>query len=80
MTFVALLILMITSRVHPYTKKSANVAESLILLDLVLITAYFLDYNRLSSISGFVIFLLVLPYTYFLSYLLIKLLRYIAIT
>ena len=31
---VALLILMITSRIHPYKRKWANFAEALILLDL----------------------------------------------
>ena len=77
LTTVALLILVITSRIHPYTKKWANFAEGLILLDLVFISAYFLDYNRLSSATNhnFVIVLLILPFIYFFLYLLIKVLR-----
>ena len=77
LTTVALLILVITSRTHPYTKKWANFAEGLILLDLVFISAYFLDYNRLSSTSDntFVIVLLILPFIHFFIYLLIKALR-----
>ena len=76
---VALLMLVITSRTQPYIKHWANVAEGLILLDLVFVSAYFLDYNRLSSTSddNFVIVLLILPFIYFFLYLLIKLLRYV---
>ena len=80
LTTVALLILVITSRVHPYTNKWANFAEGLILLDLVFISAYFLNYNRLSNASNdkFVIMLLILPFIYFFLYLMIKILRYVS--
>jgi len=72
----ALLILVITSRMQPYTNKWANFAEGLILLDLVVISAYYLDNDHLSSTAdnAFPIVLLVLPFGYFLFYLLIKLL------
>ena len=77
LTIVTLLILVMTSRVHPYTKKWANFAEGLILLDLVFISAYFLDYDRLSSAynNSIIIILLILPFIYFFLYLLIKVLR-----
>ena len=75
LTAVALLMLVITSRIHPYTKKWTNIAEALVLLDLVFISAYFLDSNRLSSTSDLISVLLVLPYIYCFLYLLIKILR-----
>ena len=81
LTIVALLILVITARVHPYTETWENYFEGLILLDLVFISAYFLDNNRLSSTSNssFVIVLLILPFIYFFLYLLVKILRWVTI-
>jgi len=74
MTLTAVSILIMTARVHPYTQKWVNVAEGLILLDLVLITAFFLDNGQLlhSTNNSFAIILLVLPFIYFLLYVLIK--------
>lgn len=70
---------MITSRIQPYTRRWANFAEGLILLDLVFISAYFLDYNRLSttSNSSFIVALLILPFIYFFLYLLMIILWWV---
>ena len=74
MTLTAVSILMVTARVQPYTQKWVNLVEGLILLDLVLITAFFLDIDQLlhSTNNSFAIVLLVLPFIYFLTYMLIK--------
>ena len=74
LTLAAILILVITSRVCPYTKQWVNFVECSILLDLILITAYFLDNDQLLSTSNndAAIILLVLPFVYFLMYISIK--------
>ena len=49
------------------------------LLDLVLIAAYFVNTDRLVTGSGFATFLFVLPYIYMLIYVVIQCIRYIYI-
>lgn len=74
MTLTAISILIMTARVQPYTQKWINVIEGLILLDLALITAFFLDNDQLlhSTKNSFAIVLLVLPFVYFLIYIVVK--------
>ena len=73
-TVNALLILTITLRVHPYDQNWVNLTEGFILLDLVLISAYFLDNNRLSNTANndIVVVLLILPFIYSMLYFLTK--------
>jgi len=74
LTIASLLILVITSRVRPYTDKWVNFVEVLILLNLVLLSAYFLDNKRLPSTANndFAVVLLIIPFIYFSLYLLTK--------
>ena len=71
----AIFILLITSRIHPYNKWTVNFIECLILLDFVLIAAYFVNNDRLVTGSSFAIFLFILPYIYMLIYVVIKFIR-----
>ena len=74
--FTALLILVITARVRPYAYSYhwVNLVEVLILLDLVLLSAYFLDNEQLldTANNDFAIVLLILPFIYFGLYILFK--------
>jgi len=76
LTFTALLILIITARVRPYAYncKWVNFFEVLILLDLVLLSAYFLDNEQLldTANNDFAVLLLVLPFIYCGLYILFK--------
>ena len=63
--------LVITARVRPYAHKWVNIVEGLMLLDLVLISAYFLDSGGDKS-DDFSIFLLILPFIFFALYMMIK--------
>ena len=67
---------MITARVRPYTHKWVNIVEGLMLLDLVLISAYFLDIEG-DKRNGFSIFLLILPFIFFTLYMTIKTLSFL---
>ena len=77
MFFCAAVFLLITSRVHPYDKWRVNLVEWLMLLDLVLITAYFANSTQPHAVDGssFGTFLFVLPYTFLLVYLVVKCFR-----
>ena len=75
LTICAILILLITSRVHPYNKWTVNLIECLILLDLVLIAAYFVNNNQSVTGSRFARFLFVLPYIYMIIYVVTKCIR-----
>ena len=75
MTLCAIFILLITSRIHPYSKWIVNLIECLILLDLVLIAAYFVNTDQSVTGSGFATFLFVLPYIYMLIYVVTKCIR-----
>ena len=65
--------LVVTSKVYPYTDNWVNFVEVLILLDLVLIAAYFLDTGQANDNSA--IFLLILPFIYLLLYFLVVVLQ-----
>ena len=80
MTITALLMLTVMLRAHPYDQKWVNCAEGLILLDIVLIAAYFLDNHRLLSTANndIAVVLFILPFIYFVLYSLIKISWYVA--
>ena len=77
LTISALLILIVTSRTHPYTQIWANMVNWLILLDLVLLSAYFVNFNQQkhSNDNSVAIMLLLLPFIYLGLYLIAKILQ-----
>ena len=74
MFICAVIFLLITSRICPYDKWRVNLVEWLILLNLVVITAYFASTQSVDR-SSFGTFIFVLPYVYLLTYLVIKCFR-----
>ena len=70
---MAVLMLVITSRVQPYTHKWVGVIEALILLDLIIIS---ID-NKQFKNEDFAVILLVLPFIYFLIFSVIKILSFL---
>ena len=68
------MILVITSRVHPYTEKRANLVEWLIMLDFVLISSCYLnaDIGVHADSDNLAVLLLLLPFIYCLLYLICK--------
>ena len=76
LTVCAILTLIITSRVHPYDRWGVNLIECVILLDLVLIAALFVDTNQSVTGSSFGRFLFILPYIFLVIYVVTKFMRY----
>jgi len=77
MFFCAAGFLLITSRVHPYDKWIVNLVEWLMLLDLILITAYFANSAQPQAVDGssFGTLLFVLPYIFMVVYIVLKCFR-----
>jgi len=77
MFFCAAGFLLITSRVHPYDKWIVNLVEWLMLLDLILITAYFANSAQPQAFDGssFGTLLFVLPYIFMVVYMVLKCIR-----
>lgn len=73
LTISALVILIVTSRTHPYTQMWANMVDWLIMLDLAVLSAYFVNFNQLHN-DDFAIVLLILPFIYFSLYVIVKIL------
>ena len=77
LTTTALLILIVTSRTHPYTQSFANTVEWLIMLDLVLLSAFFVNFNQQkhNEENSAAVVMLILPFIYFGLYLIVKILQ-----
>lgn len=62
---------------QPYTSKIANISEALLLLDLLLISALYLNLNDVVRVQRLATVLLVLPFIVTLIYLSSKVAAYI---
>lgn len=74
LTIISIVCLIITARLHPYKNYWNNLIETLMLIDLMLITAYYLPDSSRSVASGdvFGIILLVAPFVYCIFYVVIS--------
>lgn len=68
MSLAALLVLVIHLFTKPYEKMYINVIEAAILLDLLMVTAAFLDPSNSPVPQWFSTILVVLPYAYAVAY------------
>ncbi|XP_065897661.1 uncharacterized protein [Dysidea avara] len=80
LTFISLVCLIITARLHPYEDSWSNLIESLVLLDLLLIAGYFLNDHSSESVipefeDAFAIILLVIPFAYGILYIITSVIR-----
>lgn len=71
MFLLALSVLVFHCFVKPYKKEFSNVVETLILLNLVLVAAVYLEAPKGKVGSAFVIILTVLPYLYAVGFLML---------
>ena len=69
--------MIVTSRAHPYTQSLANMVEWLMMLDLVLLSAYFVNFNQQKHYkeNSAAVAMLILPFIYFGLYLIAKILQ-----
>ena len=69
MFLLALFVLVFHCFIKPYKKESSNIVETLILLNLLLVSAAYLEapQNRVTSL--FILILTVLPYLYAVGFL-----------
>ena len=69
MSLAALLVLLIHLFTKPYEKMYVNVIEAAILLDLLMVTAAFLDPSNSPVPFWFSVVLVVLPYVYAVAFI-----------
>lgn len=71
LTFISIICLIITARCHPYKNYWNNLIETLMLGDLLLITAYYLPESSrfVAAKDAFGIILLVVPFLYCIVYI-----------
>ena len=72
MFLLALSVLVFHCFVKPYKKEASNVVETLILLNLVLVAAVYLEAPQGQAGSAIVVILTVLPYLYAVGFLMWK--------
>ena len=69
MSLAALVVLIIHLFTKPYEKMHVNIIEAAILLDLLMVTAAFLDPSNSPVPYWFSVVLLVLPYVYAVAFI-----------
>ena len=69
MFLLALFVLVFHCFIKPYKKEASNVVETLILLNLLLVTAAYLEAPQDGVASSFIVILTVLPYLYAVCFL-----------
>ena len=69
MFLLALFVLVFHCFIKPYKKESSNIVETLILLNLLLVSAAYLEAPQDGVASSFIVILTVLPYLYAVCYL-----------
>ena len=69
MFLLALFVLVFHCFIKPYKKESSNIVETLILLNLLLVTAAYLEAPEGGVASSFIVILTVLPYLYAVCFL-----------
>ena len=77
MSLAALAVLVTHLFVKPYQKMYINVIEAAILLNLLMVTAAFLDPSNSPVPMWFSTLLVVLPYVYLLGYIIVMLAKYL---